>query len=69
MSCKVGETLRSNSSEYSVLKFIGEGGFGKVAVCRKAITKETVAVKILKEDPEVMKYAEREVSFRLHHYF
>ncbi|XP_044065504.1 homeodomain-interacting protein kinase 1-like isoform X2 [Siniperca chuatsi] len=40
--------LSSPSSDYLVRSFLGEGAFGKVAKCVKAATKETVAVKIIK---------------------
>ncbi|XP_041840392.1 homeodomain-interacting protein kinase 2-like [Melanotaenia boesemani] len=58
---QAGGTLLSGSSSYSVLEFIGEGCFGKVAKCQKLETNETVAVKILKKDTSV-KLIEKELS-------
>ncbi|GLD45580.1 homeodomain-interacting protein kinase 1-like protein, partial [Lates japonicus] len=59
---QVGQTLFSSSSSYSLLEFIGEGCFGKVAKCQNLTTKETVAVKILKKDTDFIKDTEKEVS-------
>ncbi|XP_071326689.1 homeodomain-interacting protein kinase 2-like [Trachinotus anak] len=41
--------LSSPSSDYLVQSFVGEGVFGKVAKCLKTATKETVAVKVIKD--------------------
>ncbi|XP_034074382.1 homeodomain-interacting protein kinase 1-like [Gymnodraco acuticeps] len=57
-----GHTLLSSSSGYSVLEFIGEGCFGRVARCRNRATQETVAVKILKKDTDYLQDTEREVA-------
>ncbi|KAF3859942.1 hypothetical protein F7725_000197 [Dissostichus mawsoni] len=57
-----GHTLLSSSSGYSVLEFIGEGCFGRVARCRNLATQETVAVKILKKDIDYLQDTEREVA-------
>ncbi|KAI4803275.1 hypothetical protein KUCAC02_006826 [Chaenocephalus aceratus] len=57
-----GQTLFSSSSAYSVLEFIGEGCFGRVAECRNLATRETVAIKILKKDEDSIKDIEKEVS-------
>ncbi|XP_034015751.1 homeodomain-interacting protein kinase 1-like [Thalassophryne amazonica] len=59
LPCEVypGQTLYG-SSHYLVLKFIGEGQFGKVAKCRNIDTAATVAVKILKKEQA----AERELA-------
>ncbi|KAK1899014.1 Homeodomain-interacting protein kinase 1 [Dissostichus eleginoides] len=57
-----GHTLLSSSSGYSVLEFIGEGCFGRVARCRNLATQETVAVKILKKDTDYLQDTEREVA-------
>ncbi|KAI9516954.1 hypothetical protein NQZ68_011431 [Dissostichus eleginoides] len=59
---RAGQTLFSSSSAYSVLEFIGEGCFGRVAKCRNLATRETVAVKILKKDKDSIKDIEKEVS-------
>ncbi|KAK9529785.1 hypothetical protein VZT92_013859 [Zoarces viviparus] len=59
---QAGQTLFSSSSVYSVLEFIGEGCFGKVAKCRNLATKESVAVKILKQDVDFIPDTEKEVS-------
>lgn len=56
----VGQRLQSSTSTYSILEFIGEGFFGKVAKCRNVVTRETVAVKLLK-DTEAEHEAEHEV--------
>ncbi|KAK9528772.1 hypothetical protein VZT92_012917 [Zoarces viviparus] len=59
---QAGQTLLGSSSGYSVLEFIGEGCFGKVAKCRNLATKESVAVKILKQDVDFIPDTEKEVS-------
>ncbi|XP_034532443.1 uncharacterized protein LOC117807313 isoform X2 [Notolabrus celidotus] len=59
---KVGETLCSGSSDYSILDFIGEGCFGKVAKCLNISTNDTVAIKILKQDSTAILDAERELA-------
>ncbi|KAK9528794.1 hypothetical protein VZT92_012939 [Zoarces viviparus] len=59
---QAGQTLFGRSSGYSVLEFIGEGCFGKVAKCRNLATKESVAVKILKQDVDFIPDTEKEVS-------
>ncbi|XP_068454311.1 homeodomain-interacting protein kinase 1-like isoform X2 [Clinocottus analis] len=59
---QAGQTLFSSSSGYSVLEFIGEGCFGKVAKCRNLTTQESVAVKIIKQDDEFIQDTEKEVS-------
>ncbi|XP_024132254.1 homeodomain-interacting protein kinase 2 isoform X2 [Oryzias melastigma] len=58
----VGQTLLSSSTSYSVMQFIGEGYFGRVARCLNRGTNETVAVKILKKDTNSDQDAEKEVS-------
>ncbi|XP_028329156.1 homeodomain-interacting protein kinase 2-like [Gouania willdenowi] len=45
---RVGSVLRSSTTEYTILEFIGKGSFGKVAKCQVGITSKLVAVKILK---------------------
>uniref|UniRef100_A0A8C5N9L9 Probable serine/threonine-protein kinase dyrk1 n=2 Tax=Gouania willdenowi TaxID=441366 RepID=A0A8C5N9L9_GOUWI len=45
---RVGSVLRSSTTEYTILEFIGEGSYGKVAKCQVGITSKLVAVKILK---------------------
>ncbi|KAI3357471.1 hypothetical protein L3Q82_015511 [Scortum barcoo] len=57
-----GQTLYSSSAGYSILEFIGEGCFGKVAKCQTLSTKETVAVKIVKQDTDFIQDTEKEVS-------
>lgn len=59
---QTGQSLFSCSSGYSVLEFIGEGCYGKVAKCRNLATKQTVAVKILKEDTDMTQDTEKEVD-------
>uniref|UniRef100_A0A8C5EEY9 Protein kinase domain-containing protein n=1 Tax=Gouania willdenowi TaxID=441366 RepID=A0A8C5EEY9_GOUWI len=39
----------SVSTQYTIIEFIGEGAFGKVAKCQVNSTSELVAVKILKD--------------------
>ncbi|KAK9515740.1 hypothetical protein VZT92_026365 [Zoarces viviparus] len=56
------QTLFGSSSGYSVLEFIDEGCFGKVAKCRNLATKESMVVKILKEDVDFIPDTEKEVS-------
>ncbi len=60
---QAGQTLYGSSSGYSVLEFIGEGCFGKVAKCQSLATRETVAVKILKKDTDFIQDTEKEVDF------
>ncbi|XP_028314559.1 homeodomain-interacting protein kinase 3-like [Gouania willdenowi] len=45
----VGHALHSPSTRYTILEFIGEGSFGKVAKCRAHNSSKLVAVKILKK--------------------
>ncbi|XP_061137194.1 homeodomain-interacting protein kinase 2-like [Syngnathus typhle] len=59
---KIGKVLYSKSNAYSVLDFIGEGCYGKVAVCENLETSEVVAIKILKNDPTIKQDTEKEVS-------
>ncbi|XP_034555413.1 uncharacterized protein LOC117824126 [Notolabrus celidotus] len=59
---QIGETLHSSSSAYSILDFIGEGCFGKVAKCLNINTNDTVAIKILKKDSTAILDAERELA-------
>ncbi|XP_069393856.1 homeodomain-interacting protein kinase 3-like [Paralichthys olivaceus] len=58
---QAGEVLHSSSSSYSVLDFIGEGSFGKIALSVNLRTNEKVAVKILK-DTEFDQDTEQEVA-------
>lgn len=44
----IGSTLQGNAGTYSVMEFVGEGGFGKVVIGQNVQTKEMVAVKIFK---------------------
>uniref|UniRef100_A0A8C5GUG0 Protein kinase domain-containing protein n=1 Tax=Gouania willdenowi TaxID=441366 RepID=A0A8C5GUG0_GOUWI len=37
------------STQYTIIEFIGEGCFGKVAKCQVNSTSELVAVKIMKD--------------------
>ncbi|XP_028300726.1 homeodomain-interacting protein kinase 2-like [Gouania willdenowi] len=46
----VGHALHSPSTRYTILEFIGEGSFGKVAKCRAHNSSKLVAVKILKKE-------------------
>ncbi|KAM6964730.1 ectonucleotide pyrophosphatase/phosphodiesterase family member 7-like [Tautogolabrus adspersus] len=59
---QVGQYLFGTGNVYSVLEFIGEGVFGKVAKCKNLTTKEIVAVKILKQDKDLSEDTETEVS-------
>ncbi|XP_028298319.1 homeodomain-interacting protein kinase 3-like [Gouania willdenowi] len=45
----LGQVLQSSSTQYTIIEFIGEGAFGKVAKCQVNSTSELVAVKILKD--------------------
>ncbi|XP_028290895.1 homeodomain-interacting protein kinase 3-like [Gouania willdenowi] len=56
----VGQVLQSNSTHYTILQFIGEGGFGEVAKCWADNSSSAVAVKILKN--EYLQDIEDEVS-------
>lgn len=56
------EILRSMTSEYEVLEFLGRGTFGQVVKCWKRHTNELVAVKISKDHPSYKKQAEIEVN-------
>ncbi|XP_069390411.1 homeodomain-interacting protein kinase 3-like [Paralichthys olivaceus] len=58
---QAGDVLQSSCSSYSVLNFIGEGSFGKIAASINLRTKQNVAVKILKKK-ESTQDIEREVS-------
>uniref|UniRef100_A0A3Q3E0M3 Homeodomain-interacting protein kinase 1-like n=1 Tax=Hippocampus comes TaxID=109280 RepID=A0A3Q3E0M3_HIPCM len=51
-----------DSNAYSVLDFIGEGCYGKVAVCKSLDTSEMVAIKILKNDPSIKQDTDKELS-------
>ncbi|XP_019748215.1 homeodomain-interacting protein kinase 1-like [Hippocampus comes] len=59
---KIGKVLYSKSNAYSVLDFIGEGCYGKVAVCKSLDTSEMVAIKILKNDPSIKQDTDKELS-------
>ena len=58
---QAGHTLFSRSCAYSVLEFLGEGCFGQVVRCQNLVTKEEVAVKILK-DTDFTQDTEKEVD-------
>uniref|UniRef100_A0A8C5I6P7 Protein kinase domain-containing protein n=1 Tax=Gouania willdenowi TaxID=441366 RepID=A0A8C5I6P7_GOUWI len=51
--------LCSSSTEYTIIEFMGEGSFGKVAKCQIKSTCKIVAVKILKD--EVVQNVQHEV--------
>ncbi|KAF0036673.1 hypothetical protein F2P81_011985 [Scophthalmus maximus] len=55
-----GQTLISSSSCYSIVEFIGEGCFGRVAKCKNLSTDEIVALKI-KKDIAYVQDKEKEV--------
>ncbi|KAM7420123.1 hypothetical protein PAMA_014707 [Pampus argenteus] len=55
---KPHDVLRSNSGEYKVEKFLGEGTFGKVAQCVKLDSKEKVAVKLIPKRLALSAYRE-----------
>ncbi|CAB1458863.1 unnamed protein product [Pleuronectes platessa] len=42
-------TIHSSSSSYSVLDFLGEGGFGTIVSSMNLRTREMVALKIMKD--------------------
>ncbi|CAB1442119.1 unnamed protein product [Pleuronectes platessa] len=42
-------TIHSSSSSYSVLEFLGEGGFGTIVSSMNLGTKKMVALKIMKD--------------------
>nr|XP_002122448.2 homeodomain-interacting protein kinase 2 [Ciona intestinalis]XP_026695139.1 homeodomain-interacting protein kinase 2 [Ciona intestinalis] len=56
------EVLRSISSEYEVLEFLGRGTFGQVVKCWKHGTNEIVAIKILKNHPSYARQGQIEVG-------
>ncbi|KAK0134250.1 Homeodomain-interacting protein kinase 3 [Merluccius polli] len=56
------EVLTSTSSRYLVQSFRGEGSFGKVTTCLNMDTKQTVAVKILKQMDYNMVGTEEEIA-------
>lgn len=47
-----GEDFNVNTyySEYEIIKYLGQGGFGKVVLGRHKKTKELVAIKIIQVD-------------------
>uniref|UniRef100_A0A3Q2ZGT0 Protein kinase domain-containing protein n=1 Tax=Hippocampus comes TaxID=109280 RepID=A0A3Q2ZGT0_HIPCM len=64
ITCNVltGQILNSGSSPYTILEFVGEGRFGKVAKCLKKSTMDTVAVKIIKKDAFFIRDTEKELA-------
>lgn len=54
--------LSGNLFAYKVQTFIGEGKFGRVAHCTTLGTKENVAVKIFKKNPNKLQIAVRELQ-------
>ncbi|XP_041665398.1 homeodomain-interacting protein kinase 1-like [Cheilinus undulatus] len=58
---KLGHFLYGKSI-YSILEFIGEGCFGKVAKCRNMATKKFVAIKILKQHLDLCLDTKREMK-------
>lgn len=59
---KVGDVLPSPTTEYLVLKTIGEGVYGKVVECLDIKNQKVVAVKILKY-PNSHRNAKYEVCY------
>lgn len=57
-----GEIIRSSSSEYEVLDFLGKGTFGQVLKCWKKDSGEVVAIKVLKDIPSYAKQGQIEVE-------
>ncbi|CAJ1085209.1 hypothetical protein NQZ68_029297 [Xyrichtys novacula] len=60
-----GETPVSSTSVDSILEFIGEGCYGKVAKCLNQETRETVGIKIRKKRPGVIHDYENELLVAL----
>ncbi|XP_061781365.2 homeodomain-interacting protein kinase 2-like [Nerophis lumbriciformis] len=58
---QLGKVLYSHRNAYSVLNFVGEGYFGKVALCKNVYTSETVAIKILKHEASIKQDLDREL--------
>jgi serine/threonine protein kinase len=59
------EHIRSPTSTYEVLEFLGKGTFGQVVKCWKVGSNEHVAVKILKNHPSYVRQGQIEVSILL----
>uniref|UniRef100_A0A3P9CIJ3 Protein kinase domain-containing protein n=1 Tax=Maylandia zebra TaxID=106582 RepID=A0A3P9CIJ3_9CICH len=53
-----GSILRNH---YKVEAFLGEGGFGIVAKCRDTKTNRAVAIKVNKNDPDILQQAKLEI--------
>lgn len=49
-------------SNHRIQDFLGEGGFAYVAKCEDTRTKKSVAVKICKKHPTVLRQAKEEVA-------
>jgi hypothetical protein len=47
---------------YQILKELGQGAFGTVFRCRDHKTKDLVAIKVLRKDPEVLNYGKNEIT-------
>ncbi|XP_077460845.1 homeodomain-interacting protein kinase 2-like [Stigmatopora argus] len=57
-----GQILNSGSSLYTILEFVGEGRFGKVAKCQKKSSLDTVAIKIIRKGTAFMRETEKELT-------
>ncbi|XP_077574771.1 homeodomain-interacting protein kinase 3-like isoform X2 [Stigmatopora nigra] len=57
-----GQILNSGSSLYTILDFVGEGRFGKVAKCQKKSSMDTVAIKIIRKGTAFMRETEKELT-------
>lgn len=57
----IGDVLHSQTSDYRVEAFSGRGTFGLVAKCSNVATNAKVAIKMIKNTPELRKCTAAEV--------